>query len=365
MIYITAYFANNFGDDLFVRYLLRRYPTEKFYLCASNPMILQCFRTENNAVIICRFKSYYLRLKNRLTHYKGPFRDYRNFRKADAVVRIGGSVFIESEGWKERYSYGQGNNLFILGANFGPYYTEEYKKAVESIISNSLDCCFRDKYSYEMFSSLKQTRYAPDILFGYPEGNTEPVSDCIGVSIIDCSDRKKLSQYTTTYETGMADICNYYMKNGKRIKLFSFCSSEGDKNAAEHIRSHLNDPAGADVIEYTGNIDEFMQEFCSCSLIIATRFHAMILGWKLGKRVFPVVYSDKQAHVIRDLNYQGVWWDFRTGDAVPVDMLDGIEPLNDEIIDCLNQASAGHFRELDEFVNGVGNNDDHRTVHSK
>ncbi|KIR02076.1 putative transferase [Lachnospiraceae bacterium TWA4] len=57
--------------------------------------------------------------------------------------------------------------MYILGANFGPYYTEEYLKAMAKVFEKAEDVCFREKYSYQLFQN-NRVRYAPDILFTYP-----------------------------------------------------------------------------------------------------------------------------------------------------------------------------------------------------
>ena len=36
---------------------------------------------------------------------------------------------------------------------------------------------------------------------------------------------------------------------------------------------------------------------------MATRFHAMMIGWMLSKKVLPVVYSAKQTNVINDIGF--------------------------------------------------------------
>ena len=352
MIYVVAYFANNLGDDLFVRYLLRRYPTTQFYLCSSNPLFLDCFKSEKNAHIISRLECYYIRLINKIKGYKGPFRNYRVFNKAVATVRIGGSIFIEDSNWRERNIYGEGKNLFIIGSNFGPYYTGDYKLAVERIISHSIDCCFRDKYSYETFQHIKQTRYAPDLLFGHHCDDLKVFEEYeyVGVCVIDFSNRKMLTQYLQIYENTIVDLCNYYLNKGKSIRFLSFCSHEGDDNAIERIRKKLPEREPIELVQYTGNMDSFLNEFRKCTVIIATRFHAMILGWKYRKRVLPIIYSEKMLHVIQDLKFNGVYWNVLSGDTAPINSLDEIKALDEELLASLVEKSDEHFRGLDKFL---------------
>ncbi|MEI3326743.1 MAG: polysaccharide pyruvyl transferase family protein [Thomasclavelia sp.] len=42
----------------------------------------------------------------------------------------------------------------------------------------------------------------------------------------------------------------------------------------------------------------------SAEIVIATRFHAMILGWCMGKKTLPIVYSSKMTHVLEEFESQ-------------------------------------------------------------
>ena len=55
---------------------------------------------------------------------------------------------------------------YVLGANFGPFYSKRYLSFYKKFFSNYCqDVCFRDRYSASLFSDVSNVRYAPDILF--------------------------------------------------------------------------------------------------------------------------------------------------------------------------------------------------------
>ena len=353
MIYVIAYFANNLGDDLFVRELVRRYPFEEFYLCADSPSFLQCFSSEKNVHIVQGIEYTYIRMRNKLLGYKGSFRNHKMMQKAKATVRIGGSVFIESEGWQKKFHFNEGKRLFIIGANFGPYSSEEYINAVSKKIGMTVDCCFRDRYSYDMFKDIRQTRYAPDILFGYEAAFDEAAcDDSIGISVIDCKNRKQLSAFWETYESGIKKICSYYLSQNRTVKLFSFCDAEGDAAAIHRIVNSIEDSSGIEIVSYKGDIDCFLGELMKCSVLFATRFHAMILGWKFRKTVIPIVYSQKQLHVMQDLKFNGWYWNIGSGEALSDDWMNQISRKNIDFLDDAVLHSKDHFLKLDEFLKG-------------
>src|SRR5699024_1596758 len=52
--------------------------------------------------------------------------------KLDATVYIGGSLFMEQDGWKKSFLtmkllHQTGKPFFVIGANFGPYASEDFR----------------------------------------------------------------------------------------------------------------------------------------------------------------------------------------------------------------------------------------------
>ena len=58
---------------------------------------------------------------------------------------------MEYPTWKNIVSWWQYQSsqypFFVLGANFGPYHTEEYRSAMDKVYTKLKDICFRDSYS--------------------------------------------------------------------------------------------------------------------------------------------------------------------------------------------------------------------------
>src|SRR5699024_10628833 len=74
-------------------------------------------------------------------------------RKYDAIVHIGGSIFIQKDNWnKSKKSKTLSNSMpyFVLGANFGPYTDHLFYKYHYELFKNYRDICFRDNYSYQL-----------------------------------------------------------------------------------------------------------------------------------------------------------------------------------------------------------------------
>lgn len=268
----------------------------------------------------------------------------------DATVRIGGSIFIEGSHSRTTTRFEKCRNLFIIGANFGPFNSQSFFENKERQIRHSVDCCFRDLYSYNLFRQLQQVRYAPDALFGYPYLPLLQEGEHVGISVMDFTGRPFVGDRRAVYENCIAEVCDYWTGLGKQVKLYSFCELEGDGIAAERIRSLCQRQGSVTIIRYTGDMDPFLEDLNSCNIIYATRFHAMILGWAMNKKVVPLIYSLKQKHVLEDIQYSGALWDIYENEPLGKAVLHAQTHKPDSrLLEKLTTDSQAHFAGLDEF----------------
>ena len=89
-----------------------------------------------------------------------------------------------------------------------------------------------------------------------------------------------------------------------------------------------------------------------CETIIATRFHAMILGWVLGKNVVPIVYSTKQTQVLADCGFQGPMWNaLEAASMTGETLLEYVKSERGKLdIAELKKRSGAQFAALDEYL---------------
>lgn len=313
--YIIAYCRQNLGDDMFVQSLVRRYPGILFN-CNIAPINGKAFCLEKNLKMPSRLDFFLQRALNKLKlQVKDQYRRKRA-KKSDLVIRIGGSIFIEdpSSSADHRDFSNYHNNEYIIGANFGPYYTDDYLKSVKMNLEGCTDICFRDKYSYNMFKNNTHVRYAPDVLFGYKFYPEYRHGNGVGISVIAAHERTALAQLGEAYYDTIAEVCDLLITKKIPVRLFAFCEREGDMRAIDCILERTSNKDLIEICQYAGNIDGVLTEINACEYMIATRFHAMILAWAMGKKVLPVIYSQKQAHVLDDLSYDGYVWNLLGGE---------------------------------------------------
>lgn len=321
-IFLYAYDRQNLGDDMFIHLITKRYSNVRFYMLSDKKNIktYSCFP---NLKIINK-DSLIINVLNRIRHSFAA--RYKNWLEArcDATVYIGGSIFMEYPNWSDICNWWdyevKNRKFYVLGANFGPWYHEAYKKRMASIFTNMSDVCFRDQYSKEVFKNVKNVRCAPDILFSYPLPKVKTKEKQIFVSVIDCAGRDEshgLKDFDSRYVDNMVSLLLKYVDNGYNLVLASFCKSEGDENGICKILSklgHIPD-SKIEILKYDGNnSNDIISAIVESALVIATRFHAMIFALAAKKPVLPIIYSDKMYHVLEDLGYKGAGIDIRDED---------------------------------------------------
>lgn len=312
-IYVDVYLAKNLGDDLFVHVLANAFPNVEF--------ILNYYGNEYDDFLkeYCNVKkssySAGFKILNRLKIYDYINDQKRISKEYDALIFLGGSIFREETYWKELYLQREKlvnafvekkKPIFILGANFGPYHTEQFYESYKKMFEKCRDVCFREDYSYQLFKDCNSVRCEKDIIFQLPVSILKEKKDKIVYSIIDPKHKVGLEKYVDKYIQFIQNTIIDNQKNGYESELISFCKAEGDLEICERIKDSLSQKGiNIEVYNYDGNINEVIEKIQESKLIVASRFHANILGIITKTPILPVVYSAKTENVLKDMNFDG------------------------------------------------------------
>lgn len=338
---------------MFVRCIAKRYPQVSFRICTSSAYARPFEKLTNIGNL-----GYWGRLVDRVCKKITDIEICKRYleQTAKATVHIGGSVFIEPDHFSVPKNYYSNPNLYMIGCNFGPYKTDTYRDFIYSRLQKARDVCFRDKYSYEMFSSLAHVRVAPDVLLGYPDYPKAQVGYGVGISVISLDERQDLKHVADTYYSVIAQVVDAFVQMKIPVKLFSFCTDEGDSKAIEHILEQSKTKE-AEICTYDGDIDAILDQINECEYIIATRFHAMIIGWCLSKKVLPVVYSDKQIHVMDDMEYRKPYWDLRIQNEYNYsELMEDMYTAHSHDVKKYQSHSLCQFKRLDKYFSDMCGN---------
>lgn len=351
-IVLLAYTQINLGDDLFIKIITERYPNTEFLMIGQRKNMLP-FKNINNLEIVLSNAS---RLDGLFRRFNFSTSFYNNLIKSKAknnyVINIGGSIFMEDKFWSSKAkSYEKlvdtSKSFVILGANFGPYFDSEYYRTYYNIFSKTTDICFRDEASYDLFKEIPTVRKAPDIVFNLNIDRVEDYTetDYILVSVMNLAVKESLKQYKDIYEENIVSLCQDFIGKGQKVKLMSFCKSEGDEVAIERIMEKISSPLLTSYY-YKGDMDGALSVIKSSKSVIATRFHSMILAFVFNKPVYPIIYSDKTLNVLNDVDFTGNY--SHVGESIDLKVLN--EQLSFEERNHITLESQNQFAYLDTIL---------------
>ena len=350
-VLVYGYLNLNLGDDLFFRTLAERYPSVDFYVFSD---------VDYDAVV--RRENFHTIRRNRVNRIFAKYLPYQfAFYGFDAIVYIGGSIFIERG---ESGSCTTLRNLdklhakfpklpiHIIGSNYGPERTAAFRREVERVFDFVESVTMRDSYSHSLFADNAKVKCAADVVFGMDTSKLPAAerSGAVGVSVIDLTFRENLRQHTEWYEASMASLIESQVQSGKYVKMFAFCRGEGDTEACERICARLKSDTASkvEIVTYDGDIDGYLTALRSVECLYAARFHATILGALFGIPTVPVIYSDKTQYILDDIGWKGTTIDIRLGDAQPQNP----EPyaLDSDTLQRLKSSAQKQFYSLDSTL---------------
>lgn len=356
---LYGFFGHNVGDDAFFDMLFKRYPDTMFYIM-HDPSYAEFFSRYPNV----RFYDATRPDIIKINAFGEKFNQSNLFEKlllkiCDGVVHIGGSIYQQIGNWQLDFDIRQkrklrGKKFFAVSNNFGPYTDNSYRDMWAGEFKKWTDICFRDRYSYNLFSDIPIVRYAPDLLFRFPIEKKESEKK-VSVSVIDTLAPFRTIEKSTAeaYENKIVELIKRFSSDGYAVSLLIFCAFAGDNAAADRILAALPEEVSSNIknVVYSNNLNEITNEIETSEYVVATRFHAMILGYIAGKKVLPICYSEKMSNVISDLSLSE---SIITLDNLSSLTADELIPLAnivpEEKINEISHLSTEQFAGFDKFV---------------
>ncbi len=361
-VFVDVYMAKNLGDDLFIDILSKKFPNTNFTLNYYGKGY-DDFLSRYNNLKRSNYPVVY-KVLNRLGIYDYINDAKRISRQFDVLVFLGGSVFREESYWKDVYAQRmklvqefrkQSKPVFILGANFGPYKTEEFYSNYYSLFSQCNDVCFRESYSKELFKDLECVRSSADIIFQTKIPTTTNKRKNIAYSIIDPSHKEGLADYRDEYIKAVVGSIKNVIDLGYTCTLMSFCKNEGDLKTCEEIFKSIpiNLKSYVKILDYQGDIEPILKEISESQLIIASRFHANILGVVAQTNILPLIYSDKTLNVLKDIGFKDKI--LRIEECKEInnkEMIEGLLTVHEQVSDLndIKKNSLKHFSVLENIL---------------
>lgn len=349
----------NLGDDLFFKILFERYPSVNFIMQAPS-VYREIFREHKNCTILTNDDINKLCLVRLFKFCKLPesvaIHLYLFFKyKIELYLIIGGSLFMEGNSNMPQLLYKikrlklliPNLKVAILGSNYGPARTDKWKSTVFDSLLVADDICFRDEYSYGLFSDLPTVRIANDIVMHSErlDYKTKRKSVCINLRSVD--KWPSLVSGKAQYLEQTRKIIDHFQKLGYSITLLSFCEKYGDEQILDQLYLSLENKRNIDKYYYRGNIDEAISVIKNSEFMLATRFHAIVLGLIYKCRVIPISYSIKSENMLKTLHIWNPIFDYYSF------CNSAVEDILSAVIDSyqIDAQKNRQFDYLDKFLN--------------
>ena len=288
--FLYVYLNNNFGDDLFVHLLTRRYRLTKFYVLCDKK---GASTVKHHPNVHPFGEGIIFRLVNKVSRTlfgKEAATDFM-VKWCGLTIYLGGSLFMEQGDWKKEFARleemeAHSKKFCIIGANFGPYHTEEYRRVHEKFFSRLSDICFRDQYTYRLFSkNCKNVRLAPDVAFNLELMPSKRPERLVTISCISVNDRDDIAVDQETYVLQQRKLCEAFAAEHYWICLLSLCEPQGDLETCNEIYEGLPPEVKrrVDIVNYSGDMEKMFWVLDQSEVIMAGRFHCMVVGWLLNR----------------------------------------------------------------------------------
>lgn len=325
-ILLRYYSRLNFGDDLFVKLFSEYFENFEIHLLC-NPLYYPSNLGKHVKVSAWSWIAAFIgklqglagssgRLQKFLVHIYDKVISAAGYGK-DACVLIGGSLFMDSReanGGRQEIDFSvpvsrkrefskcvvnrSHNRMFLICANLGPAYHANYFQWVGKFFDAYASVTLRDYASYLPFESDPHVRYAPDVGFLLKPDENAVAGGYAVISVIDVSRHTADASVIDAYFALLTETANAFLDRGYEIAVVSLCAQEGDEAAADRLCNAISSNGNVKRFSYDGDVDRILNVFSSASMVVASRFHSMIIGFVFDKPVFPISYNCKTLHYL-------------------------------------------------------------------
>ena len=324
-VYLFGCVEKNIGDDLFIYAVCKRYPNVNFiityeanYLNINNIPNLFYNKNLTKWLRFANKESDNIISRNINAIFEKIYR--LKLKKLDSVYIVGNA--FKNMNYKGKYQLkwlerriAMSNNFFLISTNYGPTNNDNWQKDCYTIFSEMTDVCFRDTYSYKLFSDLKNVRYAPDAVLSLdiqPIKNDKnsklSLKEYVIISVIDCmmeERSEKLKKTATSYEDKMISLINSFNEDNIEVIILNSNTIQ-DGPASQRIFNKCIYKNMVSIFNYDGNLEDIFSLFSNAKAIIATRLHTIILGWLYKLPVIPVIYDIKVENLLKSYKFSGL-----------------------------------------------------------
>lgn len=319
-ILLDAYFDRNYGDDIFVKGITSLFPMHKFYAFLE-------FYPESIIKWANDIPNLFLLPESEIFFDKCFF---------DAYVCVGGDIFPDGADYTKRIQYIKtvkrihGKVLFI-GFSMFHSYSEKSTLDLCEMMNEADFIAPRDEDSVLILKKMlpdKTIESMADLAFSTELKNLD--SNLTGSKtnrILGISVRRPENVDEKIYQSYVSEIrktVSEFLNNEEAGIVRFFGLSDGIHSDRDVIEDIVKEPSEefvipkdrTDTVIYQGDTDSVKKSFAECSLVICTRYHA-ILTCIAGQIPFiPISYEVKTDHLFHEIEYEGTIYSYDNPEGI-------------------------------------------------
>lgn len=373
-ILLDSYLEANFGDDLLISVLCKRYPAHEFFLMCDEGY-LERFGDLPNLHAVGPVSSPRASLLNRVRDKarlllglpRKKFGDLIGSSSFDMYLLFGGSLFIERKSITERGRRAELRSAArtarvsgIMNCSFGPYTSDGFLNSYREVLAHMDFLSFRDAASFELFRDLSVAAYGADLslsLAENPAKSTDPLgrrdNTLMAIFPVLLTPRGALSEYEEQYSRVVEDLARRHLEDPrKQVVLVPSCVSEGDVTACRNLASRLEDHSSQVCVLSPDSLTDVLDVLERAAVIIGSRFHSICLGIARGIPTYALSYSNKIDNMLADLGLDDHCVDIKDLGSVRAEDIEPVIPDADSferMTTCENQ-----FRQFEYGLSLIG-----------
>ena len=226
---------------------------------------------------------------------------------------------------------------------------------------------YRDNFSKEYLKSIGFDASAdavyPDLAFSLPEGMLPDHQDDgdnrppIGVGLITHYVQRSLSddveQIYREYTTKMASFISWLVEHNRTVRLLI-----GDVMYDSRVRTDIRTLLEQTGLSYeksniidepTGSFEELLSQLATTKVVVASRFHNLLLALMLGKPALAISFHEKDDSLMTAMGLQEFCQDIANLDvSALIEQFIRLEENADRLCQEIRLKTKGYRRELDK-----------------
>lgn len=303
-IYLLSFVDTNFGDNLFIHTVVRRYKEHDFYMVVNEAY-------KSSYELLCKFE------KN--IHLVSEEKAAEFLDEMDGMLVVGGDMFGNDTYTTLRAQIStiknKGGFVAFLGISLFDDYAFKTKLRLREMFSKANHIVVRESKTYKQVKKLLIK--TPVILSTDMAFNTDvtavkevqPEEGLLGISVRKKIPRNAPDAYEV-YCQNVAQMAVAYLNKSESNKINFLAFSKGvydDEAVAQDIMNLCPEEyrGRMNCTTFDGDVESYILEIQKCEKLLCTRFHALVFAILLNKPFIPIIYEDKMTRLLDEVSYEG------------------------------------------------------------